>query len=194
LSNQPDGRHATRRRFLLAIAVVSLFAVALVLLVSIARQNSNGDLDVSGSNAFVGCGDGLWQHVYNPRRLTILRACLTVTGTLVDATAGSAHPSRDGVRHESDGDTHGWLHVDSAFTDLINDANRSHEEGNLVFEIVCRYSVKQADAKPACDTFRDALVIPPPGSHVAITGTLVLDDVHDNWAEIHPVSRIEIVP
>lgn len=173
---------------------MSLCAIAVALLVSIARRNSNGDLDVSGSNAFAGCGDGLWQHVYHPQRLTILRACVTVTGTLVDATAGLARRSRDGVRHESDGDTHGWLRVDSVFTDLINDSNRRHEEGNLVFEIVCRYSVKQADAKPACEAFRDTLAIPPPGSHVAITGTLVLDRAHDSWAEIHPVSRIEIIP
>lgn len=117
-----------------------------------------------------------------------------MTGTLVDPTAGRAHPSRDGVRHEADGDTHGWLRPDSAFADLINDGNRRHEEGNLVFEIVCRYAVKQADAKPACEAFRDSLAIPPPGSHVAITGTLVLDDAHGHWAEIHPVSRIEIVP
>lgn len=192
--NQPDGRHETRRKIFLAIAVVGLCVIAAILLVSIARQSSNGDLDTPGSNAFVSCGDGLWQHVYHPQRLIVLRSCITVTGTLVDATAGSAHPSRDGVRHESDGDTHGWLRVDSTFADLINDGNRRHEDGNLIFEIVCRYSVKQADARPACEAFRDTIAIPPPGSHVAITGTLVLDDAHDRWAEIHPVSRIEIIP
>ena len=192
--NPTNGRHETRRRILLAVAVVGLCAVAIALVVSMAQRSANGDLDVPGSSAFIGCGDGLWEHVYHPQRLTIVRSCVTVTGTLVDATAGLARPSRDGVRHESDGDTHGWLRVDSTFADLINDGNRRSEEGNLVFEIVCRYSVRQADAKPSCEAFRDTLRIPSPGSHVAITGTLVLDEAHDRWAEIHPVSRIEVIP
>lgn len=117
-----------------------------------------------------------------------------MTGILVDPTADRAHPSRDGVRHEADGDTHGWLRVDSTFSDLINDGNRTHEGGNLVFEIVCRYTVRQADAQPACALFHDSLDVPQPGAHVAITGTLVQDDSHAHWNEIHPVSRIEVIP
>jgi hypothetical protein len=38
-----------------------------------------------------------------------------VTGTIVDATNGK---QTDGVRHEKDGDTHGWLEVDSGFETL----------------------------------------------------------------------------
>lgn len=91
---------------------------------------------VPGSVSMVGCGDGLWLHVYHPSRLLVRQDCITVTGTIVDA---SAHHTADGVRHEQDGDTHGWLKVDPQFESLINAGNTSDEEGNLVFELVCHY-------------------------------------------------------
>ena len=146
---------------------------------------------IPGSASVVGCGDSLWQHVYHPSRLLVRQDCITVTGVLVDATAGQAHHEPDGVRHEGDGDTHGWLQVDSPFVSLINAGNRSDEAGNLVFEIVCHYSVTQPDAKPACAGFTDHTTIPPVGTHVAITGTFVQEKNHKQWNEIHPVSRIE---
>ena len=146
---------------------------------------------VPGSASMVGCGDSLWQHVYHPSRLLVQQDCITVTGMVVDATAGQAHHQPDGVRHEPDGDTHGWLEVDSQFVSLINSGNRSDEAGNLVFEIVCHYSVTQPDAKPACAEFTDHTTIPPVGTHVAITGTFVQEKNHKQWNEIHPVSRIE---
>jgi hypothetical protein len=145
---------------------------------------------VPGSASMVGCGDGLWQHVYHPTRLLVKSDCVTVTGRLVDATANQSHHQADGVRHEGDGDTHGWLKVDPQFANLINDGNNSDEDGNLVFEIVCHYSVTQEDAKTACAGFHDHTTIPPVGSHVAITGTLVQEKNHKKWNEIHPVSRI----
>ena len=55
------------------------------------------------------CDDSLWQHVYNPSRLLVQKKCVTVTGTIVDATANQKTHRKDGVRHEPDGDTHGWL-------------------------------------------------------------------------------------
>jgi hypothetical protein len=148
---------------------------------------------VPGSASMVGCGDSLWQHVYHPSRLLVQQDCVTVTGVIVDATAGQVHPEPDGVRHEPDGDTHGWLQVDSPFVSLINAGNRSDEGGNLVFEIVCRYTVTQSDAQPACAGFSDHTTIPPVGAHVAITGTFVQEKNHKQWNEIHPVSRIELV-
>ncbi|HEV2751532.1 MAG TPA: SH3 domain-containing protein [Gemmatimonadales bacterium] len=145
---------------------------------------------VPGSTSMAGCGDSLWQHVYHPARLLVLQDCVTVTGTIVDATANQAQHQPDGVRHEADGDTHGWLKVDSQFANLINAGNSSAEDGNLVFEIVCHYTVSQADAKPSCLSFTDHTVIPPVGAHVAMTGTLVKETNHQHWNEIHPVSRI----
>ncbi len=148
------------------------------------------DTGVAGSAEMVGCGDGLWQHVYHPSRLIVKQDCVTITGTIVDATA--PHHNADGMRHEADGDTHGWLQVDSQFAAAINAGNTSDEQGNLVFELVCHYPVTQADAQPACSGFTDHTTIPPVGTHVAITGTFVQEKNHKKWNEIHPVSKIKI--
>jgi len=133
----------------------------------------------------------LGENGYHPSRLIVLQDCVTVTGEIVDATEHQAHHQPDGVRHEGDGDTHGWLKVDPQFADLINAGNTSDEGGNLVFEIVCHYKVTQPDAQPACVGFADRATIPPVGAHVAITGTLVREKNHKQWNEIHPVSRVE---
>jgi hypothetical protein len=132
-------------------------------------------------------------HVYHPNRLLVFSDCLTVTGVIVDATAPTAHPRKDGVRKEPDGDTHGWLKVDSPFASLLDAGNMSDEGGNLVFEIVCNWKPSQLDAKPACPPgYHNSVKVPPVGSHVAITGTYVEDENHARWREIHPVSSITV--
>ncbi len=83
------------------------------------------DTGVAGSAEMVGCGDGLWQHVYHPSRLIVKQDCVTITGKIVDATA--PHHHADGMRHEADGDTHGWLQVDPQFAAAINAGNTSDE-------------------------------------------------------------------
>jgi len=137
------------------------------------------------------CDATLWSHVYHPQRLIVNKQCAEVTGTIVDATNGR---EPDGVRHEQDGDTHGWLNVDSQFKDLLNAGNLSDEGGNLVFEIVCRFPVTQADAKAACQGYTDKVKLPPVGSHVRIVGTYVQDTFHAKWMEIHPVMSITVTP
>jgi len=138
-----------------------------------------------------GCDPSLWTHVYRPQRLIVKQTCIAVTGIIVDATAGKRH---DGVRHEADGDTHGWLRPDPQFANLLNAGNRSTEGGNLVFEIVCKFPVKRKDAKGACRGYRSRIAIPPVGSHVRITGTYVQDTSHAQWMEVHPVTSITVVP
>lgn len=137
------------------------------------------------------CDPNLWSHVYHPQRLIVKQQCVSVTGTIVDATAGK---KSDGVRHEADGDTHGWLKVDAGFENLLNAGNMSDEGGNLVFEIVCRFPVSQQDAKAACLNYTDHVSLPPVGSHVQIVGTLVQDTFHAKWIEIHPVTSITVLP
>src|SRR5580700_539748 len=137
------------------------------------------------------CDPSMWTHVYHPQRLIVKQQCVAVTGTIVDATAGK---QSDGVRHEADGDTHGWLKVDAEFENLLNAGNMSDEGGNLVFEIVCRFSVSQQDAKTACANYTDQVSLPPVGSHVQVVGTLVQDSFHAQWMEIHPVTRITVLP
>jgi hypothetical protein len=137
------------------------------------------------------CDASLQSHVYHPARLIVKQQCIAVTGTFVDATAGK---QPDGVRHEKDGDTHGWLKLDSEFQNLVNAGNISAEGGNLVFEIVCKYPVTQTDAKSACQGFTDHVTLPPVGSHVRIVGAYVQDTFHAQWMEIHPVTSITVIP
>ena len=89
------------------------------------------------------CKQSLLKHVYHPNRLIVKKKCVSVTGTIVDATNGKR---TDGVRHEPDGDTHGWLKPDDQFTNLLNTGNKKKEGGNLVFEIICRFPISQDDA------------------------------------------------
>ncbi len=137
------------------------------------------------------CDASLWNHVYHSQRLIVKQQCISVTGTIVDATAGK---EPDGVRHEKDGDTHGWLKVDPEFQNLLNAGNLSDEAGNLVFEIVCRFPVTQADAKAACQGYTDHVNLPSVGSHVRTVGIYVQDSFHAQWMEIHPVTSITVVP
>lgn len=149
--------------------------------------SSNGGTQTASTE----CDATLWDHVYNPSRLIVKQQCVAVTGTIVDATNG-AHP--DGVRHEADGDTHGWLKVDAGFENLLNAGNMSDEGGNLVFEIVCKFKVTQQDAIASCpSTYQSAVQIPPINSHVRIVGTHVQDTNHSKWMEIHPVTSITVI-
>ncbi|MFZ0799839.1 MAG: SH3 domain-containing protein [Terriglobales bacterium] len=139
-----------------------------------------------------GCDATLWDHVYNPERLIVKQKCISVTGTIVDATNGRRS---DGVRKEADGDTHGWLKVDPQFKNLLNAGNISDEGGNLVFEIVCKFKVTQEDAKAACPlSYHTPVQLPAVGSHVQIVGSYVQDTFHAKWMEIHPVSDIAVIP
>jgi Bacterial SH3 domain len=140
--------------------------------------------------AHPGCDASLWSHVYHSQRLIVKQSCIEVTGTIVDATNGK---QSDGVRHEADGDTHGWLKPDPQFENLLNAGNKSAEGGNLVFEIVCIFPVKQADAVVACKGYKNQITIPPVGSRVRIVGSYVQDTFHAQWMEIHPVTSITVI-
>jgi hypothetical protein len=120
----------------------------------------------------------------------VQKKCITVTGIIVDATHGRR---RDGVRKEADGDTHGWIKLDPEFENLLSEGNMSNEDGNLVFEVVCEFPVKQLDAIAACDAYNNAVQLPPVGSHVRLTGSYVQDNNHAQWMEIHPVTSITVI-
>jgi hypothetical protein len=140
------------------------------------------------------CDSDISAHVYHPKRLIVKQECLAVTGTIVDATATQSKHQTDGTRHEHDGDTHGWLKVDSGFENLLNSGDINDEDGNLVFEIICRFPVTQTDAKAACQGYKDGISLPPVASHVRIVGRFVQDTFHGQWNEIHPVTSITVIP
>jgi hypothetical protein len=125
------------------------------------------------------CGDP-HAHVYNPGRLHLLAACVTVNGTV------------DIIRAEKDGDVHILLRLDAGQDKYINAKNVSTENGDLVLEPVCVRAVTQLDAVSACAGYVNPLPIPAVGSHVAVTGAWVLDVDH-GWMEIHPVASFNAV-
>jgi len=84
--------------------------------------------------------------------------------------------------------------VDSGFENLLNSGNTNDEDGNLVFEIICRFPITQIDAKAACQGYTDQVMLPPVGSHVRIVGRFVQDTFHGQWNEIHPVTSITVIP
>src|SRR5437763_5144392 len=95
------------------------------------------------------CDPDLWKHVYHSYRLMVKQPCIAVAGTIVDATATQRVRQPDGVRHEGDGATHGWLKVDPGLQNLLKAGNMSEEGGNREFEIICRSPVTQKDARSA---------------------------------------------
>ena len=191
-----ETRHSSRIRWtLIVIAVVIVVACGWVIdrdAIEAATKPqttaSSAMLAAATAAKATGCSTAIASHVYKPTRLTVYSKCITVTGTIVDATAGKR---KDGVRKEADGDTHGWLKVDPAFKALLNSGNMSNEGGNLVYEIVCFWPPSQADAISACpSSYANGVQLLPVGTHVAMTGQFVRDDNHAHWNELHPVSAI----
>jgi hypothetical protein len=99
----------------------------------------------------------------------------------------------ESIRTERDGDFHIRVKLDE-FSDLINSANINGRFGDLVVEPICVNKITQASAISACQDFHQNIEVPPIGTHVAITGSYVLDKEHGNWAEIHPVTSITTMP
>jgi hypothetical protein len=124
------------------------------------------------------CSAALWAHVYDPSRLEVRNACMTVTGTVDNAP----HVSDDG-----DMDFH--FVPDPQFQNLLNSANNGH----LHVEAICQGAIQSdtPQAAQSCGAFKGSIAIPPPGTHVTITGPYVLDTNH-GWMEIHPVNAIVI--
>lgn len=131
------------------------------------------------------CDASLWQHVYNPSRLQVIKKCVVVTGTIVHSKA------------EKDGDRHIQLKLDPQFksSDWLNAQNKTHQGGNLVIEPICVGEVIQPDAIAACKGFKSTVSVPKPGTHVKVVGSFILDTENPghHWQEIHPVSSIEVL-
>lgn len=133
-------------------------------------------------------------NVYHPYRLRVENPCLTVTGTVAY------------IRREDDGDVHFDLSMPASEAQLLDRANYSQEDGQLVAEIV------PAD-QPGCTpgqppplpptAYRSSsydygtctgadTATPPLGAQVSITGPYVLDSDH-GWMEVHPVWAVTVV-
>ena len=142
-----------------------------------ACANDSAAQDIS-SAAATGCDASLWNHVYNPTRLQKLSACISVTGTVDKSNA------------DDDGDQHFLVRLDPGQPNLVNKRNKKKKNGDLVGEIVCANAVILKKAKAACAGYTNSIAIPKVGDRVRMTGTYVID-LHNGWAEVHPVSKLE---
>ena len=137
------------------------------------------------SSAGVACSPDPMAHVYNPERLHVLDACVTVTGTVAL------------VRAEADGDYHVRLMLDPgqlcAAQDCLDAGDRSQQGGGLVVELVCAHAITQTDAVSACIGYHTLLPVPAAGDRLTVTGPWVLDADH-GWNEIHPAESFAGAP
>src|SRR2546427_8167663 len=143
---------------------------------------TNGAANPPSCDSSVQCTDpdGINSHVYHPSRLTLVKSCITASGIV------------DRVLTENDGDLHVRLRLDPAYSNLTNNANNQYQYGDLVVEIICVGPVSQADAVSACQNYTNNILIPQQGQHITVSGPYVLDTMHYNWAEIHPVYSLKI--
>ena len=124
------------------------------------------------------CDQSLWEYVYNPGRLQILDACISVTGTV------------DAVRKQPDGDLHIIFRLDSEFESLLNEKNISRQQGDLVLEPICQGEIRQKDAAEPCSRYNGPYFEPEVGRRYQVWGTYVHDADH-GWNELHPISVMQ---
>jgi hypothetical protein len=143
-------------------------------------ENINSLLSSISSNK---CDQSLWDHVWTPSRLEVVSPCVTAVGTIV-----SLDP-------QTDGDIHVGLRPDPQYEFLLNSASMKGMDGNVNVEPICfQQKIKDSEAKTACGDFFQNIVIPPKGTHVRVTGALVIDRGAGGWTEIHPVTSFEPIP
>lgn len=158
-----------------ALLLLGVTALATRFLLLRARYPGKATLKLSAES----CDASLWKHVYSPERLRVLEPCTAVAGRVV-----SVHP-------QSDGDVH--IALDPDQTSVLNLVNRFHGRSHLIVEAVCNHAPPLEAERAACAGFVQRLSLPKPGDRVRVTGSYVTD--RDNgWNEIHPVSRIDILP
>ena len=124
------------------------------------------------------CDQSLWNHIYNPGRLQVLNPCISVTGTV------------DEIRKEADGDYHIRFRLDQQFESLLNEKNISHQDGDLVLELICQGKVRQSDAVDSCSQYGGPYFEVEVGQRYLAWGTYVHDAGH-GWNELHPVTSME---
>jgi hypothetical protein len=129
--------------------------------------------------AATGCDAELWNHVYRKARLHVVESCIAVTGVV-------RH-----IKREADGDDHIQLAVDSEFSKLLNERNKTAQGNTLILEPVCQWPPTISDSHVACRDFHSPISVPKAGEKIRVVGSYVLD-TEGGWMEIHPVSSIEV--
>ncbi len=126
------------------------------------------------------CTYGIWQHVYNPERLKILDTCKVVRGVIVESN------------EEDDGDEHMLLKLDDGQGNLLTPGNMTSKRRCLVIEAICVNNITKNKVGNSCEGYVNNIELPKLNDHVEVTGSYVIDS-HNGWAEIHPISKLEII-
>jgi hypothetical protein len=154
----------------------------------------------------------LWKHVYDPPRLTVLKPCITVTGTVYSST---------GTKNEPDGDLHFTLTLDSqyvplgltkpqncalkasnspGFEDAALQTSASATCDRLIVQVICHNAIASSydHFGKYCKGVNSAYpynMQPPQGEHLTVSGRLVNDcdttGTCNGWNEIHPASYVK---
>ena len=136
--------------------------------------------NVEDNNTAIDCDKSLWKYVYNRERLQVIDKCKTVTGIIEESSA------------DEDGDQHMLLKLDNGQEELLTKKNTKKKQGDLVIEAVCANKTTLGKVGNTCNGYINKIQIPKLGEHVKVTGSLVIDS-HNGWAEIHPITKIEII-
>ena len=140
------------------------------------RQNLKDSADTDAS----ACDTSIWKYVYDPTRLEVVDKCMTATGVIKESSA------------DDDGDQHMLLKLDAGQENLLKKKNIKEKNGDLVIEAVCMANITNPKVGGACKGYVNHVQLPKVGDHVKVTGSYVIDS-HNGWAEIHPISKIEVI-
>jgi hypothetical protein len=174
--------HSAPTRYVITLFLVSTFSACSGEKTNTLSAKQVGTAAVPQSaasqSAATGCDASLWDHVYSPKRLQQLVACVSVTGIIDESSV------------DEDGDQHFLVRLDPGQDTLVNKRNAKKKGGDIVLEIVCANPTTMKKPKAACAGYTNPVPNAAVGAHVRATGTFVLD-THNGWVEIHPVSKLE---
>jgi len=118
--------------------------------------------------------------VYDPTRLEVIDKCMTVTGVIEESSA------------DDNGDQHMLLWLDEGHDNLLTKKNIQNKTGDLVMEAVCMNNITNPKVGGACKGYIDHVQLPKVGDNVKVSSSYVIDS-HNGWAEVHPITKIEII-
>jgi hypothetical protein len=144
------------------------------------EATTNEASNTKDANSSINCDTSLWRFVYDPTRLQVIDYCKTVTGIIEESNA------------DEDGDQHMLLKLDAGQEDLLTKKNLKKKQGDLVIEAVCANKTTLAKVGSTCNGYINRIQLPNVGDRVKVTGSLV-NDTHNGWNEIHPITKIELI-
>ncbi len=116
----------------------------------------------------------------DPTGLEVIDKCMTVTGVIEESSA------------DDDGDQHMLLKLDEGQDNLLKKKNIKKKTRDLVIEAICMNNITNPKVGGACKGYINHVQLPKVGDHVKVSGSYVID-AHNGWAEIHPITKIEVL-